>query len=67
MNIWETITPTKRRKELIVFNNMIADMESNKKVSPAVPELFTLIWGWWRGGAGNFTRPPVGFTLITKK
>ena len=32
--------PTKKRKVLIMFNNMIADMEANKNVSPIVTELF---------------------------
>ena len=32
--------PTKKRRVLIVFNNMIEDMESNKKLSPFVTELF---------------------------
>ena len=29
-----------KRKVLIVFDNMIADMESNKTLSPVVTELF---------------------------
>ena len=32
--------PTKKRRVLIVFDDMIADMESNKKLSPIVTELF---------------------------
>ena len=32
---------TKKRKLLIVFDDMIADMESNKKLSPIVTELFS--------------------------
>ena len=32
--------PTKKRKVLIVFDDMIADMKPNKKLSPIVPELF---------------------------
>ena len=30
----------KKRKTLIVFDNMIADMLSNKKLNPIVTELF---------------------------
>lgn len=36
----EDHVPTKRRKVLIVFNYMIAGMESNKTLSPAAPKLF---------------------------
>ena len=32
--------PTKKRKVLIVFDDMIADMEANKKLSLKVTELF---------------------------
>ena len=32
--------PNKKRKKLIVFNNIIADMLSNKKRNPIVTELF---------------------------
>ena len=32
--------PTKKRRVLIVFDDMIADMGSNKKLSPVVTELF---------------------------
>ena len=32
--------PTKKRRVLIVFDYMIKDMESNKKLSPTVTELF---------------------------
>ena len=32
--------PTKKSRVLIVFDDMIADMESNKKLSPIVTELF---------------------------
>ena len=31
---------TKERKVLIVFDDVIADMEANKKLSPIVTELF---------------------------
>ena len=36
----EDYNPTKKRRVLIVFDDMIADMESNKKLSPKVTELF---------------------------
>ena len=36
----EDYNPTKKTRVLIVFNDMIADMESNKKLSPKVAELF---------------------------
>ena len=36
----EDYNPTKKRRVLIVFGGMIADMESNKKLSPIVTELF---------------------------
>ena len=36
----EDCNPTKKRRVLIVFDNMIADMESNKKLNPKVTELF---------------------------
>ena len=36
----EDYNPTKKKRVLIVFNDMIADMESNKKLSPIVTELF---------------------------
>ena len=32
--------PTKKRRVLIVFDDMIADIESDKKLSPIVTELF---------------------------
>ena len=32
--------PTKKRKVLIVFDDMIADVEDDKKLSPIVTELF---------------------------
>ena len=35
----EDYNPTKKRRVLIVFHNMIAEMESNKKLSPIVTEL----------------------------
>ena len=35
----EDYNQTKKRKVLIVFDNLIADMESNKKLSPTVTEL----------------------------
>ena len=36
----EDYNPTKKRKVLIVFDDMIADMDSNEKLSPFVTELF---------------------------
>ena len=32
--------PTKKRRVLIVFDDMVADMEADKKLSPIVTELF---------------------------
>ena len=37
---FEEYNPNKKRKILIVFDDMIADMLINKKLSPIVPELF---------------------------
>ena len=36
----EDYNPMNKRKVLIVLNDMIADMESNKKLSPVATELF---------------------------
>ena len=36
----EDYNPYKKRKVIIVFDDMIADMNSNKKLKPIVPELF---------------------------
>ena len=36
----EDYNPTKKRKVLIVFDDMIADMKSNKTLGPIVAELF---------------------------
>ena len=36
----EEYSPNKKRKVIIVFDNMIADMFSNKKLNPIVTELF---------------------------
>ena len=36
----EDYNPRKKRRVLIVFDDMIADMESNKKLSPIGTELF---------------------------
>ena len=38
----EDYNPTKKRRVLIVFDDMVADMESSKKLSPIVTELFCL-------------------------
>ena len=40
---FEDYNPTNKGKVLTVFDYMIADMESNKKLSPIVTELF--LWG----------------------
>ena len=37
----EEYNPNKKRKLLIVFDDMIADMLSNKKLNPIATELFT--------------------------
>ena len=42
-DIYKTIeehSPNKKRKILMVFDDMIADMLSNKKINPIVTELF---------------------------
>ena len=36
----ENYNPEKKRKILIVFDDMIADMMNNKKLNPVVTELF---------------------------
>ena len=36
----EEYNPNKKRKILIVFDDMIADMLSNKKLNPKVTEIF---------------------------
>ena len=36
----ENHNPTKKRRVLIVFDDIIADMESNEKLSSTVTELF---------------------------
>ena len=36
----EDYNPTKKKRVLIVIDNMIVDMESNKKLSPRITELF---------------------------
>ena len=36
----EDCSPTKKRKVLIVFDDMIVDMKANKILSPIVTELF---------------------------
>ena len=38
----EEYNSTKKRRVLIVFDDMIADMESNKRLSPKVTELFLI-------------------------
>ena len=44
-DIYETLedyNPTKKRRVLIVFNDIAADLESNQKLSPIVTELFLM-------------------------
>ena len=36
----EDYNPIKKKRVLVVFHDMIADIESNKKLSPKVTELF---------------------------
>ena len=36
----EDYNPIKKRRVLIVFDNMTADMEHNKKLNPIVTDLF---------------------------
>ena len=38
----EGYNPTKKKKMLIVFDDMIADMEAKKKISTIVTELFLI-------------------------
>ena len=38
----EEYNPNEKRKTLIVFDDMIADMLSNKNLNPAVTELFII-------------------------
>ena len=45
----EDCNPGKKRKILIVFDDMIADMINNKKLNPVVTELFV------RGGKVNIS------------
>ena len=40
MKILKITIQTKKRKVLIVFDDMIADMINNKKLNPIVTELF---------------------------
>ena len=40
----EDYNPTKKRKVLILFDNMIADMDANTKLSPIVTELFLILF-----------------------
>ena len=41
----ENYNPGKKRKILIVFDGMIADMINNKKLNPVVTELFIRVKG----------------------
>ena len=40
----EDYNPIKKRKVLILFDNMIADMDANTKLSPIVTELFLILF-----------------------
>ena len=40
MKIWKTMIQQMKRRVLIVFDGIIADMESNKKIDPIVTEVF---------------------------
>ena len=44
MKISEGYDPTKKRKLLIVFDDIIADMEVNKKLSAIVIETFLKVY-----------------------
>ena len=39
----EEYNPNKKRKTLFIFDDMIADVLSNKKLNPIVTELFILL------------------------
>ena len=46
-DVYETLedyNPIKKRKVLILFYDMIADMDTNKKLSPIVSELFLILF-----------------------
>ena len=45
----EDYNPTKKRRLLLVFDDIIADMKANKKLSPIITELFL------RGGKRNIS------------
>ena len=40
----EAYNPNKKRKILVIFDDMIADMLSNKKLNPVVTQLFIRDW-----------------------
>ena len=40
----EAYNPNKKRKILAIFDDMIADMLSNKKLNPVVTQLFIRDW-----------------------
>ena len=42
----EEYNPGKKRKVLIVFDDMIADMINNKKLNPIVTELLVRVENW---------------------
>ena len=43
----EEYSLNKKRKILIVFDDVIADMLSNKKPNPIVDELCNILWYFW--------------------
>ena len=45
----EDYNPSRKRRVLIIFNDMIADMKANKTLTPIVTELF------WRGRKFNIS------------
>ena len=40
IDYFQSIDPTKKRKVLIVFDDMIADMKFNKNLKPIITELY---------------------------
>ena len=40
MKVSKTIMPQRKKKVLIVFDYLVADMESDEKLSPIVAEFF---------------------------
>ena len=42
VKMWKAIIQQRKKKMLIVFDDMIADMEAKKKISTLVTELFLI-------------------------